>query len=540
MNKIFSRFSLLFIGLLFVSPLYSQIKIQSIVDDLKPELNGKEVIFKLPLTVSQTYYKSPSGNLLLFPGIPYTPTEVVLPGSTAITMAQWIAKYQITLLSSRFSYLNSDQTLRTGSSVTDLQGILTYNGTKYSIQPTVQPVFGGNERTLTAGSVGNSTLKVASFNVEYYMASPTIWKNSQNNGASSEAEFKRQRSKVLAALKGLNADIYALCEVGQGNASVTDIVNGLNELTGTTDFAYVADGDFTETTYTKNVFVYNKKKVTPYGEYYAFGAGNLHYRQIAQGFQQNGNGERFVISVNHLKSKGSGYGANADNGDGQGASNSDRVAQARLVIQNLNLISSRFSDNDILVVGDMNAYTMEDPMKVYENGGLINQLGRFSKSDYSYVFKGNMGYLDHSWATPSLSKQVTGAKPWHINADEPGYFEYANTSYYSATPYRCSDHDPILTGIALGNRTSSIDNVQNEMENLQITGTISQGYVTLQAPVIDKVELLTSSGMIIRSETNPTPGQYFVLSTIDLPKGFYLVRAFHGAKSLVGKLLVPC
>lgn len=539
MNKTFSRFLCFLVGVLVVSPLYSQIKIESIIDDLKPELNGKEVVFTMPLIVSQTYYNSPSGNILIYPGIPYSPTEVSLPGVDALAMAKWIAKYQITLESSKFSYIDSDRTLRTGSSVTGLRGVLTYNGSKYSIRPTVQPQFTGNGRTLTAGSVGNSTLRVASFNVEFYIASPSLWSDSQNNGASSQIEFNRQRSKVLAALKGLEADIYALCEVGQGNTSVTDIVNGLNALTGTSDYAYVADEDSTETVYTKNVFVYNKKKVTPYGNYYAFGAGNLHYRQIAQGFQQNGNGERFIVTVNHLKSKGSGYGANADKGDGQGASNSDRVAQARLVIQNLNLMSTRFADPDILVVGDMNAYTMEDPMRVYESGGLVNQLARFSKGDYSYVYRGNMGYLDHSWATATLSKQVTGARPWHINADEPNYFGYANPSYYSATPYRCSDHDPILTGIALGNRTTAIDDVQKETEKLQITGMVSQGYVTLQSTQIDKVELLASNGTIISSEVNPVPGQYFVLATDGLPKGFYLVRAIHGANSMIGKLLIP-
>lgn len=540
MNKTFSRFLCFTIGLLVVSPLYSQVKIQSILDDLTPSLNGKLVVFTIPLTVCQTYYKSQSGTILLYPGTCYTPTEIVLPGADAKSMATWLASYQITLKNSRnFSYINSDRTLRTGSTVTGLQGILSYDGSQYAIDPTVKPQFVDNERTLTAPAVGNSTLRVASFNVEFYIASSSMWSNSQNNGARNQAEFTRQRTKTLAALKGLNADVYALCEVGQGNTSMTDIVNGLNALTGTSDYAYVADGDYTETVFTKNVFIYNKKKVTPYGDYYAFGAGNLHYRQIAQAFQQNSNGERFIVTINHLKSKGSGYGNNADKGDGQGASNYDRIAQARLVIQNLNLLTTKYNDPDVLVVGDMNSYTMEDPMKVYENGGLVNQLGRFSKEDYSYVYMGNMGYLDHSWATSSLSKQVTGARPWHINADEPAYFKYTNTTYYSPTPYRCSDHDPIITGLALGNRTSGIDDVQHEANQLQILGNPSDGYLTLKADKIDKVEVVSGSGMLIYSQLNPVIGSYFVLPITAFSKGFYLVRVFNGKQVLVGKLLVP-
>ena len=53
------------------------------------------------------------------------------------------------------------------------------------------------------------------------------------NGAANQAEFTRQRTKILAALKAMNADIYALCEVGEGRTAVQDIVNGLNEAEGT-------------------------------------------------------------------------------------------------------------------------------------------------------------------------------------------------------------------------------------------------------------------------------------------------------------------
>jgi len=139
-------------------------------------------------------------------------------------------------------------------------------------------------------------------------------------------------------------------------------------------------------------------------------------------------------------------------------------------------------DPDVLVVGDMNAYSMEDPIKVYTNNGLVNQLKRYSPSDYSYVFSGNVGYLDHSLATANLSQQVTGARPWHINADEPSYFEYSYTTYYSADPYRCSDHDPIVTGLSLGTNGTGIEGVESKNEEqLQVYGELSQGYVTLCA-----------------------------------------------------------
>ena len=77
---------------------------------------------------------------------------------------------KLILKSSSFTYTDSNKTLRTGSKVTRLQGTLYYNNGAYSITPTVQPVFSGNERTSSPGDVGVCNLKVASFNVEYYIA----------------------------------------------------------------------------------------------------------------------------------------------------------------------------------------------------------------------------------------------------------------------------------------------------------------------------------------------------------------------------------
>ena len=70
----------------------------------------------------------------------------------------------------------------------------------------------------------------------------------------------------------MNADIYALCEVGEGRTAVQDIVNGLNEAEGTDKYAYIDSGDSHESTYTKNVFVYNTTKVTPYKEFRTIGS----------------------------------------------------------------------------------------------------------------------------------------------------------------------------------------------------------------------------------------------------------------------------
>ena len=54
-------------------------------------------------------------------------------------------------------------------------------------------------------------------------------------------------------------------------------------------------------------------------------------RPLAQTFHPTGRGEEFVVIVNHFKSKSSGTGDNADQGDGQGASNNSREQAHALV-----------------------------------------------------------------------------------------------------------------------------------------------------------------------------------------------------------------
>ncbi|HZY42006.1 MAG TPA: hypothetical protein VFF59_08395, partial [Anaerolineae bacterium] len=54
----------------------------------------------------------------------------------------------------------------------------------------------------------------------------------------------------------------------------------------------------------------------------------------------------------------------------------------------------------------------------------------------------------------SLDAHITGVTYWHINADEPSVIDY-NTEFkpqdlYTPTPYRASDHDPVLIGLNFG------------------------------------------------------------------------------------------
>jgi hypothetical protein len=108
-----------------------------------------------------------------------------------------------------------------------------------------------------------------------------------------------------------------------------------------------------------------------------------------------------------------------------------------------------------LIIGDLNSYDKEDPIDVLLAGGYTDLVHYFQgEYAYSYVFDGQVGYLDHALANPDLMNEVTGTTVWHINADEPDLIDYdmsykqdAQDAIYAPDAYRSSDHDPVIAGL---------------------------------------------------------------------------------------------
>ena len=167
-------------------------------------------------------------------------------------------------------------------------------------------------------------------------------------------------------------------------------------------------------------------------------------------------GEVFAVVVNHFKSKGSCPASGPDVDTGQGCWNAKRVAQAEGLLDFVDQL--RAADGDALVIGDLNAYGEEDPINALTAGGLADLVARVpAASRYSYIFDGEAGYLDHALAIEAFGQRVTSVTIWHINADEPSVLDY-NTEFktqdlYAPTPYRSSDHDPVVVGLRLGGKT---------------------------------------------------------------------------------------
>jgi hypothetical protein len=133
-----------------------------------------------------------------------------------------------------------------------------------------------------------------------------------------------------------------------------------------------------------------------------------------------------------------------------------RTAAAAALADWINSDPTGSGDMDFLIIGDLNAYVMEDPLTTLKNAGFTSLLEAAGDA-YSYVFDAQAGALDHAVASPSLVPQIRETIEWHINADEPQLLDYNleygrdESLFDGRSPYRASDHDPVIVGLDLTN-----------------------------------------------------------------------------------------
>ncbi|MCB0184127.1 MAG: ExeM/NucH family extracellular endonuclease, partial [Caldilineaceae bacterium] len=288
------------------------------------------------------------------------------------------------------------------------------------------------------------------------------------------AEFERQRAKIIAALSAMQADVIGLMEIendGYGpESALQDLVNGLNRAAADAGhnarYTFVDPGlDRLGADEIAVGILYNTVTVTPTGSAATLNTGAFDQeladfgrsrQPLAQSFQDQ-QGEVFTLVVNHFKSKrpsGEPDASNVDRGDGAGAWNGRRTAAASELAAWLATDPTGGGDPDFLIVGDLNAYAKETPITAFEIASYVNLIAHFGGTEaYSYVYDGQLGYLDHALASDALLAQATNAFDWHINADEAKVLDYDAQfnppGYYQPDPFRASDHDPVLIGLDL-------------------------------------------------------------------------------------------
>ena len=210
----------------------------------------------------------------------------------------------------------------------------------------------------------------------------------------------------------------------------------------------------------RNAFIYQTDAVVPVGETTILLDDMAFYNArepMAQEFAPIDDAgaiiegaDTFIAINNHFKSKGSGTGANADQGDGQGASNFDRIAQAHALVDFAAEVSAEAGTDLVLLLGDFNSYTMEDPMMVFYEAGYTD-IGQTMTEKSTYSFDSGR-VLDHISDRGVYCGSDRGGHLEHqrLRVDRVRVRRYNhNVDFHDASPYRSSDHDPTIIGIDL-------------------------------------------------------------------------------------------
>ncbi len=372
----------------------------------------------------------------------------------------------------------ANYSIRSGDTVDGVTGVLRYSrgsggsgDETWRLMPTVDPVFTAANPRPGAPAVGGS-VRVASFNVLNFF---TTIDGGQSNcgpqadqscrGADSGTEYARQLEKTVTALTMLDADIIGLIELeNNASESLSALADAMNTRLGSADYAWVDTGTIHDDVI-KTGFLYRNTRVSTVGSFALLDRGvdsrfndARNRPALAQSFVLDANGAVLTVAVNHLKSKGSSCDADGDPnlGDGQGNCNITRTNAAAALADWLATDPTGSGDSDVLIIGDLNAYLEEDPLATLANAGFTNLLGAQAGA-YSFVFDAQAGALDHAIVSASLAPQVVATMEWHINADEPRLLDYNLENgrdpglFDGTTPYRASDHDPVVIGLNLSN-----------------------------------------------------------------------------------------
>jgi uncharacterized protein len=492
-------------GLPLPDPVELSLPVES-VDDFEP-YEGMLVTFPQDLVISEYYNFGRYGEIVLTSERHMTPTALFEPGPDAIAAAEAYLLDRITLddgsnvqnpdpaIHPNGLEFTLDNLFRGGDWVTNVTGVMDYGYNLYRIQPTQGADYTPINHRTAIPEIDEGDIKITSFNVYNYF---TTLDNQgwicgpsgemECRGADNAEELERQRAKILAALSIIDADVVGLMEVENDRPgpapdyAVADLVAGLNDLIGAGTYDYIPTGSIGMDAI-KVALIYKPANVTPVGEHAILDStfnplflDDYNRPVLAQTFMDNLSGELFTVAVNHLKSKGSDCEAvgDPDLGDGAGNCNITRTNAAKVQVEWLASDPTGTGVDYFLIIGDLNSYDKEDPIDAIK-AGLDEILGTdddyfdmiyeiLGEEAYSYVFDGQIGYLDYIMVSANLVDYVTDLAIWHINADEASLIDYdttykkaAQAAIYAPDAYRSSDHDPVIITLTFDYHLVAVD-----------------------------------------------------------------------------------
>jgi uncharacterized protein len=410
--------------------------------DLEP-FEGMLVTLPQSLVISEYFNFDRFGEVVLTSERQLTPTAEFEPGPAAVQAALENSLDRITVDDGRSSQnpdpaihpgngdvFDLDNLFRGGDLVTGITGVIDHTFGLYRLQPTAYGTFTeANPRPAAPDRVGGN-VQVASFNVLNYFTtiddSGPICGPAANQGcrgADTPEELVRQRDKIVSAITEIDADVVGLIEIENhvDDAAVTDLVASLNAVPGAGPYAAIETGPIGGDAI-KVALIHQPASVTPVGDFAILDSSvdprfidTLNRPVLAQTYRDNARRwrvhrrrqppqvEGLVVRLHRRPEHRRRVGQLQRNPHGR-RRGPRRLARHR---------PDRQRDPDMLIIGDLNAYDKETPIDAIVAGAddvtgtgddYTDLVARFLGEDaYSFVFDGQVGYLDHALANAACS-----------------------------------------------------------------------------------------------------------------------------------------
>lgn len=436
------------------------------------------------------------GQFVVSSKLHFQPTEIALPMSEeaqAISEARLLdvlliddgvsKSYPSFIPFPDSSGLSADNPMRIGYTVPQVAGVLHAYRNNYTLVPSAITIDPTHARTLEPVKDTNANLIIAGMNVLNYFNGDGLGGGFPTaRGARTAEAFDMQSKKIVAALQAIDADIIGLMELENdgfsSNSAIQNLMSELNQVQRAgNEYRFVnpfpdEPGKLMGTDAITVGLLYRPGKVSLMGETVVLNSVNSplddegeplfddskNRPSLIQTF--NFDHQKFTLSVNHLKSKGSRCGEVNEGSDGQASCNIMRTRAAEGLSQFLATNPTGIKTKEIMILGDLNAYSKEDPMQTFYSHGFANLKYTDKATEaqpYSYSFSGFLGSLDHALASESLLEHVVSVDAWHINSVEDSLMDYQTEEngqnydsidhYAEPDAYRSSDHDPIVVSL---------------------------------------------------------------------------------------------
>lgn len=487
------------------------------------------------------------GQFVVSSKLHFQPTEIAVPLSDAAIAAAEARPLDVLLIddgvaASYPSYIpfpdesgyNASNPMRIGYSVPALAGVMHGWKNNYTVIPSNIVIDPTAPRTAEPVIAQDANLVIVGMNVLNYFNGdgfPT------SRGAPSYEAFVMQTDKIVSALTVMNADVIALMEIENDgfdeNSAIQSLVTALNIMQSEgNEYTFINPGVSTIGTDEISVgLLYRNQKLQAIGSTAILDSSNSPLNEngdvlfvdtknrpsLIQSFSFEG--DTFTLSVNHLKSKGSAC-DEADEGlDGQGNCNQSRTNAAQALTEFLATNPTGIATDKVMILGDLNAYSQEDPMQLFYQNGFENLKYTDKATEekpFSYSYSGFLGSLDHALSSSALTDNVLSVDAWHINSVEDSTMDYLTEdngqtyssidNYAAPDAYRSSDHDPIIVALNMGN--SAPEFIQ-EIPHISIARKSERINVDFSEYVMDSDndELLYSSNSLPNGLTLSASGQ---------------------------------